>query len=74
MGRSPILSKSIKLCGITNHDLRVMGKTQLNEMHIGPTVNIVVDALIVYSKGYMAKYAFPVLPTHDNPALESLGT
>ena len=92
VGRCPILSKSIKLCGVTGHDLTVLGKTQLDEGHLGPINVIVVDdirhpmilghdlltkheAIIDYSHGIlsMVKHDFPLLPTQDNPALESLG-
>ena len=41
MGRSPILSKTVRLCGVTGHDLEVLGKTQIEEAHLGP-INVVV--------------------------------
>ena len=39
------MSRSVSLCGVTGHDLRVMGKTQLNEQHLGPIDVIVVDGI-----------------------------
>ena len=92
MGRSPILSKTVRLCGVTGHDLEVLGKTQIEEAHLGP-INVVVvsgirhpmilgrdlftkyEALIDYSTGTlsMVMHDFPLLPTHANPSLESLG-
>ena len=92
MGRSPILSKTVRLCGVTGHNLEVLGKTQIEEAHLGP-INVVVvsgirhpmilgrdlftkyEALIDYSTGTlsMVMHDFPLLPTHANPSLESLG-
>ena len=43
VGRSPILSKAVELIGVTGHDIKVKGATQLPIDQVGPIDFIVVE-------------------------------
>jgi len=42
-GRSPVLRKSVDLIGVTGHDIKVLGATQLEEARVGKIAVIIVD-------------------------------
>ena len=43
VGRSPILTKAVQLVGVTGHDVKVKGSTQLPVKFVGPLELIVVE-------------------------------
>ena len=42
-GRTPFLSNTVELCGVTGHDIKVLGATQLQEKAFGTLDIIIVD-------------------------------
>ena len=42
-GRTPILKHCVELCGVTGHNIKVLGSTQLSEASIGPINVIIVE-------------------------------
>ena len=45
LGRTPILSKTINLCAVTGHPIKVLGSTEINEAQLGPISVIVVEGI-----------------------------
>ena len=45
IGRTPILAKTIDLCAVTGHPLKVLGATELSEAQLGPLPIIVVEGI-----------------------------
>ena len=45
MGRHPILSKTVDLCAVTGHQLKVLGMTELYEEQLGSIPIIVVEGI-----------------------------
>lgn len=44
-GRTPILRRSVTLCGITGHNINVLGYTDIKEQHLGKMTVIVAEGI-----------------------------
>ena len=45
LGRTPVLSKTIDLCAVTGHPIKVLGSTEIMEAQLGPIPIIVVEGI-----------------------------
>ena len=44
-GRTPVLKKAVPLCGVTGHDIAVLGITEIEEVTVGPFPVIIVESI-----------------------------
>lgn len=44
-GRTPVLKKSVALCGVTGHDITVLGHTEMEEKRLGVLPVIIVEGI-----------------------------
>ena len=44
-GRTPVLKKAVPLCGVTGHDIAVLGITEIEEVTVGPFPVIIVEGI-----------------------------
>ena len=44
-GRRPILQKTVQLCGVTGHNIEVLGKTEIADDELGPIPVIIVEGI-----------------------------
>ena len=45
VGRIPVLKKAEKLCGVTGHDIHVLGSTEIADDEVGPFSVVIVEGI-----------------------------
>ena len=45
VGRIPVLKKAVRLCGVTGHDINVLGSTEIADDEVGPFSVVIVEGI-----------------------------